>query len=497
MPYRIEIYETDGSPVYYDLFELTHMPDEMIREVKIDDARVDPVDMFATIGRKCKVVISLVNNGFIVSRGFSQSSHPKYAAWFPFVFVVLRDDEVIFIGACKKSAYEVDQLAGTESFYLSDAVDIWVSLARETQDYSIAPLNKWTAEDTITKGLSILDDWGDMLSSRGVAPLPISYYLSNIYLPYPGYSYGDLAGLWLLHENEQLFQKHRVAHLVSGTHSNGEPYYYIYVSLFVTYWRNVQHYAAGYVMVIDAQNPFSISDNVLTAAKDAANGDGIQFVYRHSSLIAIINDMKSRNIVPSDWNQEQDYTIAQHFDTTVNIVADHAFTVSGRYYPQTQYALPKTKDFEIVKAMLICNLAILDARPYSTFDNVYYTHTQMRSVITLDYDEIEPYAKFFTSSEITHYKKTSTYVDTRMYDALSVLADSDTKQAILPNIYNATLDGFRYLYTFSVHSSVQNVNNVDIGSRIGVAGIYGDLIVIARSAKDSDGLITLTAAGGY
>mgnify|MGYP000976220308 FL=1 len=52
------------------------IPDSVIRNYRIDDASVDPADMFATIGRKCTLTLSLFgNNGWLSDRGHATESH--------------------------------------------------------------------------------------------------------------------------------------------------------------------------------------------------------------------------------------------------------------------------------------------------------------------------------------------------------------------------------------------------------------------------------------
>ncbi len=499
MPYSVEIYSLDGTPVYYDAFEEQHVPDQIIREVRIDDARIDPVDLFTTVGRKCMVVLSMDGTfGWITNRGYSSESHPKYKAWFPFVFVVKRDDTLLFIGALKKSNYEIDQQEGIEKLRLSDATDIWISIVKDTQDRSYTTSDVWTADITMSRGLRILDDWGSMLSTRAVSSnLPLYHMFSDINLSYPGYSGGDFAYLWLEYGGQQLFQKHRVAHLVSGTHSDGSAYHYIYISFFISYWHAHYMHFRGFVMVLDALNPFMLSNQVLQAAQDAANGEGISFYFRNSSTIAAIQEMRQRRILPPDYSDDNNYDLVEYGDTRVAIVADHAYTVSGRYYPQTQHMVPNVTNYDAVKAMLVCNMAILESRPYSSWMGEYYTKTLMRNVLTLQDYSGQPYAKYFTAREMTHYKKTAAMIDSNMFEALSALTNGDSLKNLLPALYDSILGTFRYLVTFSAHSSVSGVQSLEIGSLIATANTMGDLIIIAKSDEDQNGLITFTAAGGY
>lgn len=502
MPYSVEIRKVLKSGSTYSHEAVNYdgtnalMPDEVIRSVRIDDASVDPADLFATIGRKCKITTTAYNNsGWLSASQSDDLSHPDYSDWYPYVFIVRREREdslnsVIFIGALKKTNYSIDRANSSETFYLSDAVDIWIDIEKSQPRVPYYNENLVTTQDLT--GLFSMAKWTSLLSygsaSGQVNP---SYELSDVIITnsFPGYSSGDFAFMWLEAEYDSDVNNFNKRSYIREW--NGE----VIVSLYITYRKSGVWYCQGYMLPLKPNDPFNIPRNAFYIG-------GTYQGLSASSEAGLANLMKRQHIFPDESNFGSDvsyYSNASGTTITVNEIKS-GFTLSGTFDPTRQYFKSGTTASAIMKAMLVMNMAVMKADTYPWPGDTATAFTRIRSIINptvqLNSEETEP-SKYFLQSEITHHKKSGLAYSDQMFSALSVLVDADFKQVLMPSIYQSLLAQFRYTYTFAAHNTVAGVTSLAIGDLIWTPQTNGNAIITAISDQDDNGLITFTAVGGY
>lgn len=499
MPYSVEIRKVLKSGRTYSHEAVNYdgtnalMPDEVIRSVRIDDASVDPADLFATIGRKCKIEATAYGNlGWISSTNSDDLSHPDYPEWYPYMFIVRRErddslNSVIFIGALKKTNYSVNSASASETMYLSDAVDIWVDLVKKDSGWRYVPEDGyWGITDIPDIIGSIMQKW-PLMSNVGSSGVNEFYQLSDINVIYPGYSATDYDQMLYEAQNSQ-----NVSGLSAHSYIWRTPLREIQVVLYIKYQKGNAFYAQGYRMWFNGDDPFNL-------IREAAYIGGTREGLISPSLTGLGYLMYFNGILPSSEVIGTDlsfYTFGETYVTaTGNVVL-----LSGKYYPSRQRFKDRESDANIVKALLVCNMATLSSTLNPWPGDTATSSIRFRSIINpsinINSEEVIP-SKHFTAGEITHYQKKGILYSDQMFNALGVLIDGDFKKSLLPSLYANLISVFRYTYTFSSHYTTQGVSTMSIGDIIWTSQTNGNMIITAISDQDDNGLITFTAVGGY
>jgi hypothetical protein len=177
-----------------------------------------------------------------------------------------------------------------------------------------------------------------------------------------------------------------------------------------------------------------------------------------------------------------------------------AIILSGYFYPNQQRFSEGSKLSDILKAMLVINMATVTTQPWNWYGGNTVSDTRIRSILNPNTNTdpgSAPIVKSFLSYEITHIRKRAIVITESMYSGLNVLIDAENKVNLMKAIYSNLLNSIRYTITFSFHNSTAGTSSLVIGDAITTPAADGLWYVTAISDEDENGLITITAAGGY
>ena len=492
MSYSIDIYEVvktiEGPGVVNYTAELVDfspwsspVPDEYIRSIKIDDLSIDPVDFFAIVGRKCRVELSIYGEkGWFTELNHSRESHPDFSEWFPFIFVVRKESNPIFIGGLKKQNYTLDELNGTETLYLSDALDIYIDISR-TYD-TTTQTSEWYIYMVPDIMRNILQKWTDILNNVDVGTFYYSYYLNNINIIYPGFDTNYYREMWAEHSGYPNAERFITCWLTSQNE--------IKIVFWIKYSDNNVWYAQGYQCWIDVVSPFNIP-RVAQYIGNVLEG------YHATSESALMNMLVMNGVLPSV--EAQNITYIEDIYTIVSVEGNQIY-VSGYFYPDPQRFTDTARLSQVLKCMLMVNMCTITSIPKLTAIGEPYAETRINSYINPNVD-IDPgsveISKYFTESNMTHINKKSIMIDSSIFDATSALIDGENKRIVLSAIYAKMLENIAYTITFSTPFLTPGVSSLRQGDIIQTSGTMGNWIITGISDEDENGLITFTCAGGY
>lgn len=459
-----------------------NIPDSAIRGYRIDDASVDPADMFATIGRKCTLELSLYgNNGWLADRGHAPESHPDYVDWFPFIFVLYSDATPLFIGAMKKTNYRSSEANGIEEFILSDAVDIFVDIIKNDKGLFYKGNGYWLLSD-VAEGIETKMVAWPMMSGSSLGQVPQNYHLNDIFIKYPGID--DLEYGRIVSETQNYsFWTPRICVFLADT--------FIKISSFVVYSRGGRWIARGITMNLRSYDIFNIP-NIAYWLNNRFNGFDTA-----TSEASLYDRLYLEKYIPSP--SFVDNSFYEIDGNSVFALPDGSMYLSGLFKPQQQTFNEYETLYNVAKAMLVINTATMRAVSVSTptgAESTIRIESKVNPSIDIESGDL-PVTKSFLPSEITHIEKRGMGYSERMFSALDPLIDADIKKIIMPIVYKRMLNSFRFVSTFSVHNSISGVSTLTIGDIITIASGSGKHVITGISDIDNNGMITITAAGGY
>ena len=492
MSYSIDIYEVvktiEGPGVVNYTAELVDfspwsspVPDEYIRSIKIDDLSIDPVDFFAIVGRKCRVELSIYGEkGWFTELNHSRESHPDFSEWFPFIFVVRKESNPIFIGGLKKQNYTLDELNGTETLYLSDALDIFIDITRK-EDIT-EHITEWYLNMIPSMFQDVLRKWTSMLNYVEIDFTDIRYYLNDISIVYPDFNVSDFEEMW--NEHGDFPDAERL--VTCWVTSTGE----IKIVFWIKYMDNYIWFAQGYQCWLDPVSPFNI---LRKAQYIGGNREG----YHAGSEPELLNLLVLNGVLPSAEAQNVPYI--EYLDTIVSVNGTDIY-VSGYFYPNPQRFNDNARQSEILRCMLLVNMCTVSCTPKLDASGNPYDKILISNRINPN-TNIAPYSdqalRYFTADKMTHIKKRAILIDDNMFDATSSLIDAENKRIVLRQIYAKMLKNIVYTITFNVPSYLEGVSSLQLGDIIQTSGTMGNWIITGISDEDENGLLTFTCAGGY
>lgn len=457
------------------------IPDSVIRNYRIDDASVDPADMFATIGRKCTLTLSLFgNNGWLSDRGHAHESHPDYVDWYPFIFVLYSGSDPIFIGGMKKSNYKSSEVVGSEEFVLSDAVDIFIDIIKNDKRMIYTPVGYVTLADVASHIQATMKRWPIMNESE-LGAVPENYQVNDILIKYPGIDALEFPRIVRETENESFWTPRLCVFAVGN---------FVKVSSFVVYKKKRTWRGRGITMNLRGYDIFNIP-NIAYWLNNSFDG------YSATSESSLYNLLYFNSIIPTP--SFTDNSFFEIDGNSVYALPEGSLFLSGTFKPLQQTFSELETLLNITKAMLVINTASMRAINVNT-------GTGAKSIIRIE-SKINPSiditssdlltSKDFTPSEITHIEKKGMGYSDRMFSSLDPLLDADIKKTIMPIIYKQMLENFRFLSTFSTHSGTAGVSSLTIGDAVTISPGSGKHIITGISDTDENGMITITVAGGY
>jgi hypothetical protein len=489
MSYSIDIYriEKDTETDFYSAVPIEFypgspsIPDSYIRSIRIDDLSIDPVNFFDIAGRKCRVELSIyVKKGWFTELNHSRESHPDFSEWFPFIFVVRKESNPIFIGGLKKQNYTLDELNGTETLYLSDALDIYIDISRNYD--TTTQTSEWYIYMVPDIMRNILHKWTDMLNNVDVGTFYNSYYLNNINIIYPGFDTNDYREMWAEHSGYPDAERFVTCWLTSQNE--------IKIVFWIKYSDNNVWYAQGYQCWIVSANPFNIP-------RKAQYIGNVREGYHATSESALMNMLVMNGVLPSV--DAQNITYIEDIYTIVSVEGNQIY-VSGYFYSDPQRFTDSARLSQVLKCMLIVNMCTVFCTPKLDALGNPYTETRINSYVNPNID-INPgsveISKYFNESNMTHINKKSIMIDSSIFDATSALIDGENKRIVLSAIYAKMLENIAYTITFSTPYLTPGVSSLRLGDIIQTSGTMGNWIITGISDEDENGLITFTCAGGY
>jgi len=489
MSYSIDIYriEKDTETDFYSAVPIEFypgspsIPDSYIRSIRIDDLSIDPVNFFAIVGRKCKIEMTMYGErGWFTEFSHSRESHPDYIEWFPFIFVVKKEMKPIFIGGLKKQNYSLNELDGTESMYLSDALDIYIDISR-TYD-TTTQISEWYIYMVPDIMRNILQKWTDILNNVDVGTFYDSYYLNNINIIYPGFDTNDYREMWAEHSGYPNAGRFVTCWLT--------PQNEIKIVFWIKYRDNRIWFAQGYQCWIVSANPFNIP-------REARYIGNVREGYHATSWSALMNMLVLNGVLPS--TEAQNIPYIEDIYTIVSVEGNQIY-VSGYFYPDPQRFTDTARLSQVLKCMLMVNMCTITSIPKLTAIGEPYAETRINSYVNPNID-IDPgsveISKYFTSDSLTHINKKSIMIDSSIFDATSALIDGENKRIVLSAIYSKMLENIAYTITFSTPYLTPGVSSLRQGDIIQTSGTLGNWIITGISDEDENGLITFTCAGGY
>lgn len=116
--------------VYIDHNDYEYTFDNVL-SLRIDPIQANTDNIFASSGRKLNISIpydASAKNAFY-NNDQPNELYPEYVAGY---FKLLKDNEAIFVGMAKVTFIDIDELNAEIRFRISDALDLWIDLAKST-----------------------------------------------------------------------------------------------------------------------------------------------------------------------------------------------------------------------------------------------------------------------------------------------------------------------------------------------------------------------------
>lgn len=488
MNYRLiyRLYPSSADAIFDDLID-----------VDITPLNANTDDLFSFSGRKCTIKMPYDDNAksLFYDDDNPNALYPDYMRG-QFDLVDLDDpgDSLVFRGMAKLEFIEIDELSSEIKLRLSDALDVWIDIAKRT-DFTIPEGDVKTVAMRVGSGdYTVVDFMREIMTGFPSQMLDIDlFHFLAIYAQNVNLIFSQYANDFMQWQTNSNLSSTAMFASQFGAYMWQTELDVIKITLFWVFRENINDWGAGQRAEIRAwsakvylANPFQPIEEEAGYIRNIINEADLKLRITSAQLYPanILNQINGLDLSRSPLYGGDDLPFEPFYTTSDNSLsyANDIFNFTGFIQldpvtiPAGSYNYAK-----ILRAMMIANrLAVFSGS----------------DAITIKQHLIDPTADTSTpivvsDDDITHLQIRGTLGKMNTLDDISALGGARALIVPLQQIYRDILGNFRKQIRFAVRSSI--ANNMQMFSKLQISGrIY---FVTSIAHPDIDGTTEIIAIG--
>ncbi len=451
--------------------------DDLI-DVDITPLNANTDDLFSFSGRKCTIKMPYDDNAksLFYDNDNPNAVYPDYMCG-QFDLVDLDDpgDSIVFRGMAKLEFIEIDELCSEIKLHLSDALDVWIDIAKHT-DFTVPKGDVKTVAMRVGSGDYTVVDFmreimtGFPIQMRGIDLFHFkAIYAQNVNLVFNQYANDFMQ--WPT--NSSLSSTAMFASQLGAYVWETEPEV-IKFTLFWVFRENIDAWELGLRAEIRAwsakvylTNPFQPIEEDSGYIRNIMNEADLKLQLSRAQLYppSVLNQIKLLDLSRSPSNGGDELPFIPSYDypdpaTPFSIgYANDVWNYSGYIQLDPVMIPPGSYNYaKILRAMIMANRLAVFSGPDAI--------TIKQHLIDPTADTLE--ATAISDDDITHLQIRGTLGKMNTLDDISALGGASALIVPLQQIYRNILGNFRKQISFSVRSSI--ANNLQMFSKISIDG---------------------------
>lgn len=451
--------------------------DDLI-DVDITPLNANTDDLFSFSGRKCTIKMPYDDNAksLFYDNDNPNAVYPDYMrGWFDLVDLDDPGDSIVFRGMAKLEFIEIDELRSEIKLRLSDALDVWIDIAKHT-DFTVPEGDVKTVAMRVGSGdYTVVDFMREIMTGFPTQMRDIdlfhfkAIYAENVNLVFNQYANDFMQ--WPT--NSSLSSTAMFASQLGSYVWQTEPDV-IKLTLFWVFRENIDAWELGLKAEIRAwsakvylANPFQPIEEDSGYIRNIGNEADLKLQLSRAQLYpySVLNRIKELDLSrsPSNGGDElpfiPSYVYPDPFFPFSIGYANDVWNYSGNIQLDPVMIPPGSYNYaKILRAMIMANRLAVFSGPDAI--------TIKQHLIDPTADTLE--ATAISDDDITHLQIRGTLGKMNTLDDISALGGASALIVPLQQIYRNILGNFRKQISFSVRSSI--ANNLQMFSKISIDG---------------------------
>lgn len=443
--------------------------DDLI-DVDITPLNANTDDLFSFSGRKCTIKMPYDDNAksLFYDDYNPNAVYPDYMRG-QFDLVDLDDpgDSIVFRGMAKFEFIEIDELHSEIKLRLSDALDVWIDIAKHT-DFTVPEGDVKTVAMRVGSGYyTVVDFMREIMTGFPTQMQDIDLFnFSAIYAEYVNLVFAQYANDFMQWPtNSSLSSTAMFASQFGAYVWQTEPDV-IKFTLFWVFRENIDAWELGLRAEIRAwaakvylTNPFQPIEENSGYIRNIGNEADLKLRLQRAQLypISVLNQINQLDLSRAPLYGGDELPFKPSYGDIG--FANDVFNYSGYIQLDPVTILPGTYNYaKILRAMIMANRLAVFSGPDAI--------TIKQHLIDPTADTLE--ATAISDDDITHLQIRGTLGKMNTLDDISALGGASALIVPLQQIYRNMLENFRKQISFSVRSSI--ANNLQMFSKISIGG---------------------------
>jgi hypothetical protein len=488
MNYRLiyRLYTSSTDAIFDDLID-----------VDITPLNANTDDLFSFSGRKCTIRMPYDDNAksLFYDDDNPNDVYPDYMRG-QFDLVDLDDpgDSIVFRGMAKLEFIEIDELRSEIKLRLSDALDVWIDIAKRT-DFTVPEGGVKTVAMRVGSGdYTVVDFMQEIMTGfpTQMRDIDLFHFLAisaqNVNLIFNQY-----ANDFMQWQTSSSLSSTAMFASQFGAYVWQTELDIIKITLFWVFRENINEWGVGQRAEIRAwsakvylANPFQPIEEDSGYIRNIVNEADLKLRIRNAQLYPanILNQIDGLDLSKSPLYGGDDLPFEPFYDAIDHSIgyANDVFNYSGYIQLDPVTIPPGSYNYaKILRAMIMANrLAVFSGQDAITIK---------QHLIDPTADTLE--ATTLSDDDITHLQIRGTLGKMNTLDDISALGGARALIVPLQQIYRNILGNFRKQISFSVRSSI--ANNLQMFSKISIGGkVY---FVTSIGHPEIDGTSEIIAIG--
>lgn len=451
--------------------------DDLI-DVDITPLNANTDDLFSFSGRKCTIKMPYDDNAksLFYDGDNPNDVYPDYMRG-QFDLVDLDDpgDSLVFRGMAKLEFIEIDELRSEIKLRLSDALDVWIDIAKHT-DFTIPEGDVKTVAMRVASGdYTVVDFMREIMTGfpsqmQGIDLFHfLAIYAQNVNLIFSQYA----NDFWQWQTNSSLSSTAMFASQFGGYVWQTD-LEVIKITLFWVFRENIHDWGVGQFAEIRAwsakvylANPFQPIEEDSGYIRNIINETDLKLRISRAQLYpaSILNQIEGLDLSKASLYGGDDLPFKPFYEPFYAPenhsigYANDVFNYSGYIQLDPVTIPPGSYNYaKILRAMIMANRLAVFSGPDAI--------TIKQHLIDPTADTLE--ATAISDDDITHLQIRGTLGKMNTLDDISALGGAGALIVPLQQIYRNMLGSFRKQISFSVRSSI--ANNLQMFSKISIGG---------------------------
>lgn len=444
--------------------------DDLI-DVDITPLNANTDDLFSFSGRKCTIKMPYDDNAksLFYDDYNPNAVYPDYMRG-QFDLVDLDDpgDSIVFRGMAKLEFIEIDELRSEIKLRLSDALDVWIDIAKHT-DFTVPEGDVKTVAMRVGSGdYTVVDFMREIMTGFPTQMQDIDLFnFSAIYAEYVNLVFAQYANDFMQWPtNSSLSSTAMFASQFGAYVWQTEPDV-IKFTLFWVFRENIDAWELGLRAEIRAwaakvylTNPFQPIEENSGYIRNIGNEADLKLRLSRAQLypISVLNQINQLDLSRAPLYGGDELPFKPSYGD-IGFANSTFILYSGYIQLDPVTILPGTYNYaKILRAMIMANRLAVFSGPDAI--------TIKQHLIDPTADTLE--ATAISDDDITHLQIRGTLGKMNTLDDISALGGASALIVPLQQIYRNMLENFRKQISFSVRSSI--ANNLQMFSKISIGG---------------------------